>query len=378
MDTLGLNIESKVLYMEKTSGLYVIIPVYNCIRYLGQAVESILAQPKENIRICIVDDGSTDGTAELCDRLAAKSSKIHVLHQVNAGVSAARNNGIDYVLSVADIYRDYIVFCDADDIWLPNAITDDTLPTSQDYDMYIFNMVGSSQDLSRHRILTAYQDEDILDTPSIIWDMKSYFVSHLYACKLIATYGIRFPVRTKYVEDRMFDSICIYLSRKIRRCSRYLYSYRYNSSSAMHTKHKVSKIDFYSQVIDGWIETDHIINSWSDKTGKYSHMGYTLASIHFMDLAAEHYQNWGSRKVLDDFFRNHPYYYLFEEMAEASVSPKQYREHLMMKNHHLLFQLKHNVFGLVRLTANTVFRIPMIKSWYIKRKYTADTLPVNK
>lgn len=87
----------------------VIVPVYNVEPYLEQCVESILAQTYENLEIILVDDGSTDKSGEICDRYAEKDSRIRVIHQENAGVSVARNTGLDICRG------DYIGFVDSDD-----------------------------------------------------------------------------------------------------------------------------------------------------------------------------------------------------------------------------------------------------------------------
>lgn len=89
--------------------LSVIIPVYNSIKYLKKCVDSILAQTYLDFEILLIDDGSIDGSGILCDQYAIKDSRIKVVHQRNAGVSAARNAG----LKIAS--GDYIVFVDADD-----------------------------------------------------------------------------------------------------------------------------------------------------------------------------------------------------------------------------------------------------------------------
>lgn len=91
----------------------VIIPVYNCELYLRAAIESVLAQTHKPWEIIVVDDGSTDKSAEIAKRFEPliKYSFIH-----NSGSSAAVNHGIS--LSQGDV----IGFLDADDIWLPNKL----------------------------------------------------------------------------------------------------------------------------------------------------------------------------------------------------------------------------------------------------------------
>ncbi len=87
----------------------VIVPVYNSIDCLERCVRSLCGQTCENLEILLVDDGSTDGTDRLCERLAAEDGRIRVRHKENGGASSARNAG----LSIAS--GDYIGFVDSDD-----------------------------------------------------------------------------------------------------------------------------------------------------------------------------------------------------------------------------------------------------------------------
>ena len=82
------------------TNIHVVIPVYNAVGFLRQTVASVLHQPYSGIDIVLVDDGSTDGSGQLCDELAAEEDRIHVIHQNNSGVSTARNAGIDYILQL--------------------------------------------------------------------------------------------------------------------------------------------------------------------------------------------------------------------------------------------------------------------------------------
>ena len=100
--------------------LYVIIPVYNCIAYLETAVDSVLSQPIKTAKVILVDDGSNDGSSDLCNKLASENENVTTIHKENGGVSSARNCGIEYVLSKADFTeKSYIAFLDADDAWIP-------------------------------------------------------------------------------------------------------------------------------------------------------------------------------------------------------------------------------------------------------------------
>lgn len=71
----------------------VIVPVYNVVNELVKCVTSIQNQTYDNIEIILVDDGSNDGSRQLCDKLAAQDKRIKVVHQENQGVAFARKNG---------------------------------------------------------------------------------------------------------------------------------------------------------------------------------------------------------------------------------------------------------------------------------------------
>ncbi len=89
----------------------IVIPVYNTKKYLKKCVDSLTEQTYRNIEVLLVDDGSTDGSSELCDEIANKDERVRVIHKANGGVAAARNLGID------EAEGEYVMFVDSDD-WL--------------------------------------------------------------------------------------------------------------------------------------------------------------------------------------------------------------------------------------------------------------------
>ena len=88
----------------------IVVPVYNVKKYLEKCVESILQQTYKKIEIILVDDGSTDGSGKLCDKLQSEHKDIVVIHKENGGLSEARNYGIEKAKGR------YICFVDSDDI----------------------------------------------------------------------------------------------------------------------------------------------------------------------------------------------------------------------------------------------------------------------
>ncbi|MGN0417678.1 glycosyltransferase family 2 protein [Anaerostipes faecalis] len=92
----------------------VIIPVYNCEKYLQTCLESVITQSHRDLEIIIIDDGSTDSSGNICDRFAENDSRIIVIHQNNKGVSASRNVGIERMSG------ELVSFIDADDTLDPD------------------------------------------------------------------------------------------------------------------------------------------------------------------------------------------------------------------------------------------------------------------
>lgn len=92
----------------------VVVPVYNCAPYVERCIRSILAQTHTNLEIICVNDGSTDDSGTILDKLACEDTRVRVIHQKNAGVSAARNAGID--LATGEL----ITFVDSDDAIEPD------------------------------------------------------------------------------------------------------------------------------------------------------------------------------------------------------------------------------------------------------------------
>ena len=94
----------------------VIVPVYNVRPWIEEALDSVLCQTWRNLEIILVDDGSTDGSGEVCKRYGAVDARIRIIRQPNRGLSAARNAGLDAMTG------DVVAFLDPDDAYHPEMI----------------------------------------------------------------------------------------------------------------------------------------------------------------------------------------------------------------------------------------------------------------
>jgi len=105
--------------------VHVIVPLYNVEKYIHKCIDSILKQTYMNLRIILIDDGSTDASGQICDQYAQEDSRIYVIHKENGGQSTARNCGLS-ALFEGRLFEDrgeYITFIDADDYVTPDYIS---------------------------------------------------------------------------------------------------------------------------------------------------------------------------------------------------------------------------------------------------------------
>ena len=82
-----------------TIKFYIVIPIYNVESYVGECLESLLAQSYKNFSAILIDDGSTDKSAEIANYYTKKDSRFVLLSQKNMGVSVARNSALDYIFA---------------------------------------------------------------------------------------------------------------------------------------------------------------------------------------------------------------------------------------------------------------------------------------
>ena len=102
--------------MNTTPLVSVIIPAYNAAKYIEDTLASVIAQTIQDFEIIVVNDGSTDNTKEILDRIAASDIRINSIHKSNSGVSDTRNIGMEQAKG------QYLAFLDADDIWHPQKL----------------------------------------------------------------------------------------------------------------------------------------------------------------------------------------------------------------------------------------------------------------
>ena len=184
----------------------IIIPVYNVAPYLRECLDSVLAQTFTDWEAICIDDGSTDGSGEILDEYAAKDKRFRVIHQKNAGVSAARNSGIDAANG------EYVTFLDGDDAydrsWLEGfwgLIKDTQAELVRQQVKFWYGGMHETISLGDSSYSVCFGGEEVA-----AWGCSTYSKegwSWLNAIKRTCLNGaesVRFPVGMRFMEDAIF------------------------------------------------------------------------------------------------------------------------------------------------------------------------------
>ena len=204
----------------------IIVPIYKVEKYLDRCVQSILGQTFTDFELILVDDGSPDRCGEICDEYAARDSRIRVIHQENAKVSAARNAGINVAkgkwLAFIDpddwIHKDYLKI-------LMNGVLDDT-------DIVLCDCVIASTDM---------KDDEVTDVKYKNTSLEGIQNDHIAVKR---SWGrmiradvigeLRYISGTEPAEDLCFNELLFEKNMHFRMTDAKLYYYYQRKDSAIH------------------------------------------------------------------------------------------------------------------------------------------------
>ena len=219
----------------------IIVPVYKVEPYLRRCVDSILHQTYSDFELILVDDGSPDRCGAMCDEYALTDARVKVIHRENGGLAAARNSGVDYVMSNST--SEYVAFVDSDD-WVELNYLEtlvDGVATGVDVSCVTFASVDSHN--IRH---VRYPDEGwkIL-SPEEYWvgDDTGNQISawgKLYRKSLFG--GVRYP-EGRLMEDAFTTPRLLFKADRIAMRESPLYNYFVNSDSIMRSAWSLRKLD---------------------------------------------------------------------------------------------------------------------------------------
>ena len=216
----------------------VVVPVYRVEKYLDHCIQSIAEQTYSNLEILLVDDGSPDGSGAICDRWAARDSRIRVFHKQNAGAGAARNTALDAARG------EIITFVDSDDYLHPNMfshlcglmkdgveIAECEIGITERDDLAMDDGTGAEILVceTEEALRLHIQDEVFRQTPP----------NKLYRRECVG--DIRFP-EGNLIDDEFFTYKVLGNARKLAHSCACMYAYRQQSGSAMHKPYSLRRL----------------------------------------------------------------------------------------------------------------------------------------
>ena len=194
----------------------VIVPVYHAEEKLTPCIESILYQTYPEIELILVDDGSTQADAAICDAYAASDQRVRVIHQNNSGVSAARNAGLDAAKG------EYIFMIDSDDRLLPDVL--EQMKNALDSDHTDMAAVGLTYSFADGRVIEKKLPQAVVTLDASINDLfpvlhqECFFntlCAKLYRREIIEKHHIRCREDLSILEDGSFAVCCLCECRSV-------------------------------------------------------------------------------------------------------------------------------------------------------------------
>ena len=206
----------------------IIIPVYNCEKYISECLDSCLEQelPSEEYEIICIDDGSTDQSPQILDAYEAKHGNVKVIHKENGGVSTARNAGIEAACG------EYIWFVDADDLVQENVLQKiKNIILEHSDDLFVFKGYEFSNSLTENELAKKRRQE-------LVFDRKltdEYIGIKFFKNELLKKNDLKFVVGITHGEDGMFSFEYEKYALKTAYFDIPIYYYRIRFGSAMHS-----------------------------------------------------------------------------------------------------------------------------------------------
>lgn len=296
----------------------IIVPVYNTKNYLHKCIQSVIGQTYSDWELILVDDGSTDGSSEICDHYSVQYNNIRTIHLVNGGVSNARNKGIDNALG------EWITFLDSDDWLSPDYIAacfqQDAVEMTN---LVLLPVCIVSSGMERPyggnypRIDSITTEEMNCSTADFILGY-GITIAKVYHRGLLNQYGIRFDTNLSTHEDHLF--YLSYLSHVKSFYFRHIGMYNYmlgngnNQTSLSRNLHRYTSYQYAFEHLSS--RCKEIACLWNIPYDKLPQIRHFLLYVKFKAVRSAFYHNESiaikkmllsniSRKMLLRWYRVH-------------------------------------------------------------------------
>lgn len=232
----------------------IIVPIYNCGKYLRACIDSVLAQDSPSEwELLLVDDGSADDSCVICDEYAGKYPQIHALHQTNGGISAARNAGLRMAKG------EYVLFLDGDDLWRRELLSVMDTLVARNPDVVIFPFERFDQDGNRSLVAPEYwprgeTGEEYIRNSFAADDMPFWATrNNMFYRGFLRGHDFWFPENCRFAEDLDFTLDVFPAASSVLSTTKVLYDYRDHPSGNSHVPSQ-ERILTELRVLRRWVE----------------------------------------------------------------------------------------------------------------------------
>ena len=267
----------------------VIVPVYNVERYLPRCLDSLINQTLKDIEIICINDGSPDNSLEILEEYAKKDSRIKVINQENAGLSAARNNG----MSAAS--GEYIGFVDSDD-WIDLDFYEKLYTAAKKYDADITaGCIKTWRKHNRNGVMLKYEKEECSEDLNRKFYLSDFpetcnVWNRIYKTSELKKHHLEFEVGV-YYEDVCFTVEALYCMKKLAVVPETYYNYeRANVNSIVKSNNEKMKQDskhVWNRMIEFLKSRSLNLPAHYHKEKKYKLFGLTVAKIRYRSFCRE-------------------------------------------------------------------------------------------
>ena len=343
----------------------VIVPIYNVELYLEKCIDSILQQTYKKIEIILVNDGSLDNCAEICDRYKEIDDRIKVVHKKNGGLSDARNAGLDVATGT------YVIFIDSDDY-----VEKDLIEESYNY------MVNNNLDLVSFNYRKVDEDgkvmeESVLEIDDNIYDIdnigiEEYIIKNIYTYKhgieawhkiyrmsIIKEKDLKFTYNDLiFAEDLLFNLSYLVHVKRLGTMSKTYYNYLIRNTSIMGQPKKdlfIRYRNLFETLEDYW-------QTYDSKIGEVIPLGYFIWLIGTIKIKLNEVTD---TKLIIDEFKEISKTNFFKKVRNKFLNPKVTIKYIKLCPH----KIKHGILlyltALLSLIKNENTVVKVVKKYIV-------------
>lgn len=324
----------------------IIIPIYNAEKYLEDCVNSVIDQTYSNLQIILVNDGSTDKSWNICQRLKGQDNRIEIFSQSNSGVSVARNKGLDVSNGK------WIMFVDPDDFLDEDIVTD--LVSKMDDNTDIVSCACYGIENKKKYRAHFFKKSCQFSTDKIDLFLQLLNVSYGQTGKVFTAIGVpwgkiyrktfleknnlKFDPALRRMQDNIFNMSAFFYARNIIYLDKPLYYYRLNNIGNYNDRHLNELNNIFLPVIReryyglndiGLFSNPQIYKSYINET---ANMFLELARGEFLTTNRERFNDYVHNMMEQPYFKD-----IFKKNGSNLISNKKVKLILFLIKHHMYY-----------------------------------------